>query len=130
MNPNPPVISTGTWFADDTRIPPIGGTMIPFGEGRPYLFQAIEGDTFGGKLPKEKSTVGIYSPAGTNSPEYIHGILLPTSATSGIFIPDGMGYPCQFSSSLSTVTHRGICIPGFSGMPDIFSEFYLDNHYK
>ncbi|XP_035706887.1 uncharacterized protein LOC118435267 [Folsomia candida] len=120
LPPMPPFMdgitpTSGIFYPDNHQIPPVDGTMVPFGPKKPYLFQATDGNTFGGKLPKDKGTTGSYAPP-NSSP--IHGIMLPVAPGSGIFIPDGMAYPSQFSAG-STPVHA-YSIPGFPGHPDIW----------
>lgn len=79
MEGNPPKISQGTFTLDSSTLPVTGGMMVPFGEGRPYLFQTTDPKTFGGKLAKESGTLGAYSPnpsSPTAKRDLVHGIMV------------------------------------------------------
>jgi hypothetical protein len=77
MQPYMNQVGTGVFYPDNRQIPPVDGTMIPFGPGKPFLFQCTDPRTFGTKLPKETGTVGSYVPnpqGGRTQPT--HGIMV------------------------------------------------------
>lgn len=68
----------GVFYADNQAIPPVPGTLLPFGPRNPYLFTGANNQGFGpGKLPTSQSTTGGFMPKITGGEnQVVHGVMV------------------------------------------------------